>query len=270
MLESQIVTVWNFSFSFTVKWISLCNFRNPWGSVCLFVSVILRKNGVTKLHVIACPEPEWNYTYYYFRITSWDNTLQNVLTRWSKWDYERNLYVKITFLFLSNTAKLNANQQHKNHFTQISNDPSAPPVVNEADVCSSRSPTRSSGGDFCPSSDLLDTGILLFLGLHPQLETYCTVCSAAHPAHPLLVVWPSWRLACRCDLLHQSITSQFPIFLKFKNITGRKKTVSKLIFILSLKLIIIKFDELHELFQVTFCHWLVIAMEDRWGRGEAV
>lgn len=270
MLESQIAIVWNFPFSFTVKWISWCNVRNPWSSVCRFVSVILMKNGMTKLRVIACTEPEWNYNYYYFRITSLDNALQNVPTRWSKLDHERNLYVKIIFLFFSNTAKLHANQQHRNHFTQISNDPSAPLVVSKADVCSSSSPTCSSGSDFCPSSDLLDTDILLFLGLHPQLETYCTVCSADHPAHPLWVVWPSWRLACRCDLIHQLITSQFPIFLKFKNVTSWKKTVSKLIFILSLKLIIIKFDELHELFQVSFCCRLVIGMEDPWGRGEAV
>lgn len=56
---------------------------------------------------------------------------------------------------------------------------------------------HSSDSEVCPSSDLLDTDTLLFLGLCLQMET---VCSVDHPAHPLfgglaslqacLQVWP--------------------------------------------------------------------------------
>lgn len=228
------------------------------------------KSGVTKLCVIAGTDPEYNYTYYYFKITPLDHTLQNVPTWCSKWDHARNLFVKIIFLFLSNIEKLNGHQEHRHHFTEILNDHSAPPVVSEADECSLSTPTLSSGSEVCPSSDLLDTDELLFFGLRLQLETCCTVCSVDHPAHPLLVVWPSLRLACRCDLIHPPITSHSPLFLEFKNIAGWKRTVSKSIFILSWKLTIIKFGELHELFPVCFCCRLVIDVEAPWGRGEAV
>lgn len=104
---------------------------------------------------------------------------------------------------------------------------------------------------------------------HWQASVLRSVCSVDHPAHPLLVVWPSCRLACRCDLIHPPITRHSPIFREYKNITGWKRTVSKSIFILSWKLIIIKFGELHELFPVCLCCSLVIDV-DPWGRGEAV
>lgn len=120
----------------------------------------------------------------------------------------------------------------------------------------------SSDSEVWPSSDLWDTDKLLFPGLHFQQDTSCTVCSVDHPAHLLSGAWPSCRLACRCDLMHPPITSHSPIFVNFKNRTGWKKTVSQAIFILSWKLIIIKFGELCELFKMCFCCRLVIDVED--------
>lgn len=120
------------------------------------------------------------------------------------------------------------------------------------------------------SPSLWDTDLLLFLGLGLLLETCFTVCSADHPAHPLLVAWLSLWLACRCDLTHPPRTSYSTIFLKFKNMTAWKKTESKSIFRLPWKLIIIKFSNLHELFQMCFCCRLVTDVEDTWETGKAV
>lgn len=112
--------------------------------------------------------------------------------------------------------------------------------------------------------------MLLFFGLSLLLETCFTVCPADHPAHPLLVAWPSLWLACRCDLIHPPRTSYSAIFLKFKNMTGWKKRVSKPIFIHSWKLVIIKLGDLHELFQVGLRCRLVTGVEDPWGTGKAL
>lgn len=167
-------------------------------------------------------------SYLLFTLTSLENTLQNLPTWCSKWDCKRNLYVQIIFLFPpNNTAKLNGNWEHRSSFTEILSDGSAPPIVSRAAVCSLSSPPLSSDSEVCPRSALSSTDELLFLGLHLHLETHCPVCSVDHPAHPLLVVWPPLWLACRCGLIHPSITSHSSIFLKFKNKAGWKKTASK-------------------------------------------